>query len=208
VRSTSRRSGRPAAELPRRELLEALARQYHHLQNEHKRFPEGSTMRRRIGKRLLDVRERFDRVLDEWVADDDLRECWRRHLHYQVAMPEGPSAIRPLVFRGVSEAGSVVEIRGRSGDDLDVVVDGSLVERIAAAKDLGREVPSTFQVDGFELRETFTASADALQALDAFLAGAGSPPWEHAAELLADGLIDTHFDLTPRGRRALAASSF
>jgi hypothetical protein len=209
VRSTSRRrSGRPSTELPLRELLEALARQYHHLQNEHKRFPEGSTMRRRIGERLLDVRERFDRMLDEWVADDDLREGWRRHLHYRAAVPEGPSAIRPLVFRGVSAAGSVVEIRGRVGDDLDVVVDGSLVERIAAAKDVGRKVPSTWNVDGFDFRETFTTSTDALQALNAFLADAGSPPWEHAVELLADGLIDTHFDLTPRGRRALAAASF
>jgi hypothetical protein len=207
VPSASRRSARPA-ELPRRELLEALVRQYHHLQNEHKRFPEGSTMRRRIEERLLDVRERFDRVLDEWVAEDDLRESWRRHLHYRAAMPDGPAAIRPLVFRGTSDAGSVVEIRGGKGDDLEVVVDGSLVERVAATKDLGRDVPSTFRVDGFEFHETFTASADALRALDAFLAGDGSPPWEHAAELLGEGLIDTHFDLTPRGRRALATASF
>jgi hypothetical protein len=207
VRSTSRRSGRPAAELPLRELLETLARQYHHLQNEHKHFREGSTMRRRIGERLLDVRERFDRLLDEWVDDDDLREDWRRHLHHRVAVPDGPSAIQPLAFRGVSDAGSVAEIRGRNGDDFDVVVDGSLVERIAAKKDLERAVPSTFRVDGFEFRETFAASADALEALGAFLADAGSPPWEHATELLADGLIDTHFDLTPRGRRALATVS-
>jgi hypothetical protein len=207
VRSTSRRSGRPAAEFPLREVLDVLVRLYHHLQNEHKRFPEGSTMRRRIGQRLLDVRERFDRVLDEWVADDDLREDWRRHLHYRAAVPEGPSAIRPLTFRGVSDAGSVVEIRGRNGDDLDVIVDGSLVERIVATKDLKREVPSPLHIDGFEFRETFAASAYALKALDAFLTGAGSPPWEHATELLTDGLIDTHFDLTPRGRRALFTAS-
>jgi hypothetical protein len=31
-----------------------------------------------------------------------------------------------------------------------------------------------------------------------------SPPWDYAAELLSDGLIDVHFDLTPRGRRAHA----
>jgi hypothetical protein len=207
VRSGSRGRARPTAELPRRELLEALARQYHHLQNEHKRFPEGSSMRRRIGERLRDVRERFDRALDEWVGEDDLREGWRRHLNYRAAAPEGPAAIRPLLFCGVSDAGSVVEIRSRKGGELDVVVDGSLVERIAATKDLGREVPSAFRVDGFEFRETFTASVDALRALDAFLAGAGSPPWEHATELLADGLIGTHFDLTPRGRRALAMAS-
>jgi hypothetical protein len=31
-----------------------------------------------------------------------------------------------------------------------------------------------------------------------------SPRWDYAAELLSDGLIDVHFDLTPRGRRAHA----
>jgi len=31
-----------------------------------------------------------------------------------------------------------------------------------------------------------------------------SPPWEYASELLDDGLIDVHFDLTPRGKRATA----
>ena len=51
--------------LPRREVLEALAHEYHHLQNEHKRASLESRVRRRIEERLLDVRERFDRLLDE-----------------------------------------------------------------------------------------------------------------------------------------------
>jgi hypothetical protein len=37
-----------------------------------------------------------------------------------------------------------------------------------------------------------------------FLRNDESPPWEHAAELLADGLIDTNAALTPRGRRVLS----
>jgi hypothetical protein len=40
------------------------------------------------------------------------------------------------------------------------------------------------------------------------LAGGASAPWEDATELVADGLIDTHFDLTPRGRRAPVTASF
>ena len=36
-----------------------------------------------------------------------------------------------------------------------------------------------------------------------FLDDGKSPPWDHASELLADGLIDTHLAVTPRGRRAL-----
>jgi hypothetical protein len=198
------RSARPVAELPRQALLEALARRYHHLQNEHKRFPPESSMRRRSEEELLDVRARFDRVLDEWVDDEELREAWRRHLKYREALPDGPPAIRPLVFRGVNDAGSVVEIRGREGEELAVEVDGTLVERIAATKDLARTVPSTFRVDGMEFHETFDVSDDALQALERFLADESPPPWEHATELLADGLIDVHLDLTPRGRRAFA----
>jgi hypothetical protein len=54
----------------RREELEALARHYHHLQNEYKPAPPDSARRRRLEDRLLDVRERFDRVLEEWVPDD------------------------------------------------------------------------------------------------------------------------------------------
>jgi hypothetical protein len=55
------------------------------------------------------------------------------------------------------------------------------------------------------LRETFGADPAALKALADFYEQEGShPPWQHAAELLRDGLIDVHFDLTPRGRRALA----
>ena len=52
--------------------------------------------------------------------------------------------------------------------------------------------------------ETFTASTKALRELAGYLRGSGSPPWDSAGELLADGLIDVHFALTPRGRRALA----
>ena len=93
------------------------------------------------------------------------------------------------------------------GTDTLVVLDAHGDERARPESGIEREVPSTLHVDGFEFRETFSASPDALQALDAFLADGGSPPWEHATELLADGLIDTHFDLTPRGRRALATAS-
>jgi hypothetical protein len=38
-----------------------------------------------------------------------------------------------------------------------------------------------------------------------FLDRGESPPWEYASELLAGGLINVHFALTPRGRRALGS---
>jgi hypothetical protein len=191
--------------LPRREVLETLARHYHHLQNEHKRAaPEGG-VRRRIGERLFQVRGRFERLLAEWVPEVGFQHAWRQHLHYRAPMPAGPPAIRPLVFQGRSQARAVVEIRGKTGDELAVEVDGSLVERISGEKDFAAAGPFlSFRLDRTQFRETFSASADALQALADFLGEETSPPWEHAAELLGDGLIDTHAALTPRGRRALA----
>jgi hypothetical protein len=191
---------------PRREELEALARNYHHLQNELKRAAVGSSTRRRIEERLLDVRRRFDRVLDEWVPEEELRRAWREHLHYRAPEPPGPAAIRPLVFRGVTDAGSVVEVRGKQGEELEVRVDGSVLERVAAAKDFASVTPGlVFRYDSSEAHETFTASSESLDALADFLDDGNPPPWDHAAELLSEGLIDVHFGLTPRGRRALAA---
>jgi hypothetical protein len=190
---------------PIREELEALAHEYHHLQNEHKRAAEGSSQRRKIEERLLDVRERFDRVLEEWVPDEELRRAWSDYLQYDAPAPDGPPAIRPLVFYGVTEAGSVVEVRGRKEEELEVWVDGALFERIDADKDLlGVTSPAVLRFDGFEAEERFTASPDAIEALADFLDDGKPPPWDHASELLADGLIDIHFAVTPRGRRALA----
>jgi hypothetical protein len=193
--------------LPRRETLHALARYYHQLQREHQETPPESALRRRIGDRLLAVRERFDRMLEEWVPEEELREQWRAYLEHHAAEPSGPPAIEPLVFRGVSDdVGSVVEIRG-TGDDLAVVIDGALIERIIGAKDFsGRGPLLRFPLNDVEFRETFEVSEGALDALAAFVETKGSPPpWEHAEALLADGLIDVHFGLTPRGHRALAA---
>lgn len=191
--------------LPRREELEALAHHYHHLQNEHERAAVESSTRRRIEERLLDVRQRFDRLLEEWVPEE-LRRAWWEHLHNRAPVPSGPPAIRPLVFYGVTDAGSVVEVRGRKDEELEVRVDGTLVERVVAERNLSSVTPPLrFRVDGIEALETFTASPEALDALAEFLEDGNPPPWDHASELLADGLIDTHFAVTPRGRRGLAS---
>jgi hypothetical protein len=165
-------------------------------------------VRRRISEKMVPVRERFEELLTEWVPDEEIREAWRAHMHHRATEPAEPEPIHPLVFRGVSEAGSEVEIRWRGRDELTVEVDGSLTERIAAAKDFSTTRPSfRFHLDGREFAETFAAPPEALDALDGFAAGRASPPWEHATELLADGLVDIHFALTPRGRRALARPS-
>jgi hypothetical protein len=193
---------------PRRQELQALVRYYRHLQNEHHRAPPESAARRRIEEKLLDVRQRLDRILDEWVPDEELRETWRNHLHNRAPEPDGPPEIRPLVFAGRSDVtGSVVEIRGKKGEELEVTIDGAPIERIDADEDFSITVPpARYRVNDNEYLEIFTASPEALQALAEFPGMEHqSPPWEYAAELLADGLIDTNFALTPRGHRALAS---
>lgn len=187
------------------EELDALARHYHHLHNEVERSDPESSTRRKLQDRLSEVRERFDRLLEEWVSDEELKQEWRDYLHTRVPEPDGPPPIEPLVFQGRTDAGSIVEVRG-SKDEFGVWVDGSLQERIAAEKDLSVDKPVFhFRWDGKEIEETFGASGEALRALDDYLQTEGAaPPWEYASELLADGLIDVHFDLTPRGRRAHA----
>jgi hypothetical protein len=191
--------------VPLHEELDALARHYHHLQVEHQNAQPESSNRRRLEEKLLRGRERLERVLEEWVPEEQLREAWRAYLNHHGPEPDGPPAIQPLVFRGRSEVtGSIIEIRG-SGDELRVEVDGGLIERVAAEKDLSSPEPVVrYRLNENEYDEIFAALDEALQALAEFLDRGESPPWEHASELLADGLIDVHFALTPRGHRALA----
>lgn len=204
----SRRQRENLEEIPLREELEALVHRYHHLQNEHQRAEPESSIRRRIEADVRDVRERFDRTLEEWIADEELRAQWRAHIDSKQPEPDEPAAIRPVVFEGVSEvSGSIVQITGPP-DDLRVEVDGTLVERVVAGKDFAiRTPPARFHLNDNVFEEIFTVSSEALAALQSFLDGGGSPPWDHASELLADGIIDVHFDLTPRGHRALALRS-
>jgi hypothetical protein len=204
------RRGTLISRFPRREQLEALVAHYRHLQNEHHRAPVDSAPRRRIEEKLLDVRSRFERVLDEWVPEEELRRAWWEHLHNRAPEPDGPSEIRPLVFAGRSEVtGSIVEIRSKQADVLEVMVDGAPFERADADEDFSVTVPPVkFRLNGNEFVELFSASPEALRALAEFLDMEGAtPPWDYAPELLADGLIDTNFALTPRGRRALAVTA-
>jgi hypothetical protein len=204
--SLPRRRSPEVSALPLREELAALVHHYQHLHNEleHEK-PEGST-RRKLEDKLLDVRERFDRLLEEWVPDEELHEQWREYIHGRRPAPDEPAGIEPLAFQGVTDAGSVLQVRGQA-DEYQVWVDGSLQERIAAQKDLSVDTPVLhFRWDGKEIAETFNASEEPLNALAEYRDDPGSPPpWDYASELLADGLIDVHFDLTPRGKRAIAA---
>jgi hypothetical protein len=104
-----------------------------------------------------------------------------------------------LLFRGRAETSSVVEIRGDPGGEAAVVIDGLLVERLT-----GEIEGDVVVLDDRVFEETFAAVPAALRALREWVADpAGPPPWEFARDLLEDGLVDRHFGLTQRGRRAL-----
>jgi hypothetical protein len=189
---------------PCREELEAIVRHYHHVESEHERAHPRGSVRRHLELRLAHDRRRFEHLLAEYVPDESTRGAWRDFLHHRGGEPPGPPPIKPVLFRGRSEAGSEIEIRGDESGELAVEVDGRLVERLA-----GRRVPidtgrPSFRLDGTEFREQFGVSRAALAALRNFRALSGDPPWEHASSLLADGLIDVDLGLTERGRRALA----
>jgi hypothetical protein len=196
------------ATVPVREELDALVRHYHHLQRTHQEEPRGSSARRHVEEKLIDVRERIDRLLEEWVRDEELRQEWHDYLEHHAPPPTQPPAIRPLLFAGVSDAGSVAVVRRAPDDTLAVEIDGKLELRVVADKDLAATVPPLrLRLDDDLFTETFSVSDEALGALEDFLEQGGSPPWDFASELLADGLIDVNFGVTARGRRALAQSS-
>lgn len=189
-----------------RAQLEALAAEYRHVHQEHRRAHADGTTRRHLENRLHELEQRLDQLLDEWVPDEDVQAAWRAHLRGGAPPPPSPTAAGVLVFRGAAETGSQVEIRERPNGDYEVAIDGTLVERVVTKADVSHtEPPHPFRLDELVFQETFSASQPALEALAAFVAErVPQPPWRFAVELRADGLIDGHFGLTPRGHRALA----
>ena len=180
--------------------LEEIVQEYHHLQAEHRCSGADGTGRRHLHTRLDEVEERFEHTLAQEVGDEGERNAWRARPHHGVeALPV--ASARPLAFRGRSSGGSVVEIRARADGDYDVEIDGAAVDRLG---DGGIDV-AVYEADGREFHEVFEAPAAALDALGAWVHDpSGAPPWKHLHELLRDGLVDRHFGLTARGRRALA----
>jgi len=190
-----------------REELEAMVAEYQHVRSEHRRAGREGSIRRHLLARLGRLEARFERLLTESVADEGARDSWRRRFHAGSPAPTEPRPPEPpLLFKGRSASGSMAEVRQRHDGDCDVFVDGVRLERVTAARDLAEaELPLTFAIGGQEFREFFEVPARALAAARAFFSHlSGEPPWQHAAALAADGLIDGTFALTARGRRALA----
>jgi hypothetical protein len=96
-------------------------------------------------------------------------------------------------------------VRANGNGELVLEIDGAPTERFLGAE-LAVDRPfELVRPNRLPFAETFAVSEQALGELARFLQEGGPAPWEWATELLADGLIDDHFALTPRGRRAFAA---
>src|SRR5262245_22069473 len=108
------------------DLLAELGRDYRHFQKEHERERPGSATRRVLGVKMQRVAERFHRLLHYWVADEALLEAWTRYLHEGGSAPDEPRISVPPAFKGISQAGSEIEIRPTDDGAYDLVIDGSV----------------------------------------------------------------------------------
>lgn len=189
---------------PSRDDLLAIAKEHNHVHNEHQRATADS-VRRKLGERMHEIEDRFERALAEAIHDEALRQAWRDYLHWRGPAPDEPPPVSPLVFRGRSAVGSEAVAREKA-DGIHIEVDGAIYDRR-----LGLGL--TADPNGAELRvgtlppfrEHFDVPAEALDALRTWVEYPDTePPWRWARDLIAEGLIDGHLALTERGRRALA----
>jgi protein required for attachment to host cells len=116
--------------------------------------------------------------------------------------PASPSS--PPLFKGITESGTKVEVRPSSDGGTDIVVDGTVQRHETVPWHLDPDMMEPFVIGPYRCREVFEAPEEAFEALDAFHGERGAePPREWRQPLVDDGIINEHFALTPRGRRAL-----
>ena len=197
---TSRSHREPVVE---RGELESLTAEYRHTLEEHRRARAQSRSRRRFERELDALSDRFERLLAHLPGDEELRARWRAHLYHGAPAPSEPEPRTPLVFRGRSEIGAELVIRRLGPRELDVLVDGVQVERLAKAEELLSATPGlSFRVGDQVYHETFDVSTETLDELR--LALESGRPARPDRTVMLDGLVDRDLGLTPRGRRALA----
>ena len=186
------------------DLLRRLGDEYRHVEQEHQREPASrSATRNRLAEQLRELEDHFERVLAEWTTDDKLRASWRAFLRGRGPGPDEPRVAPPPLFRGRTDAGSLVELRAARDGGFDIFVDGQRSDHQSVPWYLDPDMRGRVQIGEHSCDEEFAASPDALTALAEFLAGRGEPPWRFARELVEDGLVDPELALTPRGRRCL-----
>jgi protein required for attachment to host cells len=191
--------------------LAALARDYHQLHNQRQargRDADESAAHRRLGQKMSDLADRFERVVGHWVGDEALAEAWRRHLYDSAPAPVGPDLAEPPFFRGRTAAGARIEVRraaGSGGEAFEIFSDGACIARESGPWRHEVEAIEPVTIAGQVCVDIHSASREAMAALRAFVERQErEPPWQFGRELYEDGLIDFDFALTSRGRRCLA----
>jgi len=155
---------------------------------------------------LLEVRQRFDRLLAEWVPEES-SGARVGALHHPSARAVRARPDSTPFFYGVTMR-LLSRVRGKKDEELAVRVDGALTESSCREKYLSSVTPPQpliFRVDVIEAHDTVTASPEALERPSRpFLDDGNRLPCitPRAALLLS---ISAHFAMTPRGRRALAS---
>lgn len=186
------------------ELLTRLGSEYRHFKQEHDREPVDHPTRRVLEGKIRRLGERFEQILSEWIQDEELRRQWIQYRQGDGPPPDGPSIATPPEFKGLTDAGSQVEIRPTEDGGHDILVDGRIESHESVPWYLDPDLIEPIEIGARTCRETFDAPPEAVQALAAFLTTPeAEPPWPWARALLADGLIDYNFSLTPRGQRRL-----
>ena len=186
------------------ERLAQLGREYHRVQQDHAREAPGGAGRRRLQDTMERIAQQFERVLACWVADDEMSAAWRSHLYETAPAPDGPEVSPPRLFKGVTEAGSRIEIVPAADGGRDILIDGARMEHSEVPWHLDPERHAPFRIGSKQYSEVFDVPDEAMRALERFLSSPGAPPRRWVRDLFEDGLIDVDLALTARGRRALA----
>ncbi len=203
---------RPAPELAaapgaERVALAHLVRAFTHIHGEHGRLAAGALRPRRHLETEMDaLAATFERLLGEWIRTSEEQDAWRAALHGHAAIPEGATATAPvshLIFRGRTAQGVDVDVRERADGQVEIDLDGQPSERLVDRLHLTVDAGGWAQIADVHAQETFALPARTAQALRRWMRRGGTPPWEHVRSLLAEGLVDEHFAITPRGRRAV-----
>jgi hypothetical protein len=146
---------------------------------------------------MEELEQSFDALLQRWIPSTDEQSRWRDHLYRGAEQPAELPSVEPPVFRGRAEDGSMLLIRADKGA-LELTVDGASIDRWP----LERTIDVPVERGDAIYHETFEAPPAALEALMRFVERRTSaPPWPWARVLYDEGLIDSNFSLTPRGRR-------
>jgi ribosome-associated translation inhibitor RaiA len=185
--------------------LARTVHEYRRLHEEHRHARAAGSARRKLEGHLRRLRRKFERLVDEAPLASRDRQRWRNALSGMGPTPAPHADVRPLLYRGRSNAGSELLLLPMPDGTLEAFVDGAAVEVLDRADELERTDPEfAFVLDGTTFHETFAVPKSTLAELREAIASGRAPRPENLRELIEDGLVDGTLGLTARGRRALA----